>query len=255
VLNSVNVSATMLTNQIKSSKVGQLRQVMDLIHQHDTDLADYITSDEKGKQVPRFLKVLTEHLAADEKSLLEEAQSLISNVEHIKTIISTQQSYATSGGLVEPIDVNVLLDDALKLHTGSFERHGIVVERDYADLPTVLIDKQRLLQIVINLVKNAKEALVEQVREQRRLEISTRASGDRLIVAVTDTGVGIDKEQLSRIFSHGFTTKAQGHGFGLHSCANAATEMDGKLTVHSEGHLKGATFTLDLPFVPATVSA
>jgi len=108
---------------------------------------------------------------------------------------------------------------------------------------------------VINLVKNAKDALVEQVREQRRLEISTRDNGARLIIEVSDTGVGIDKERLSRIFSHGFTTKAKGHGFGLHSCANAATEMDGKLSVQSEGHLKGATFTLDLPFVTAGVSA
>jgi len=254
VLNSVNVSATMLTNQIKSSKVNQLKQVMELLNQHEADMADFVSKDEKGKQVPRFLKVLTEHLVADEKSLLEEAQSLISNVDHIKTIITTQQTYATSGGLVEPIDINVLLDDAFKLHAGSFGRHGIRLEQDYADLPTVLIDKQRLMQIVINLVKNAKEALLEQAVDQRFLRVRTRAKGERLIVEVSDTGVGIDKEKLSRIFSHGFTTKAKGHGFGLHSCANAATEMDGKLSVQSDGHLRGATFTLDLPLVPATIS-
>lgn len=253
VLNSVNVSATMLTNQIKSSKVSQLKQVMELMSQHEADIVDFISTDEKGKQVPRFLKVLTEHLVADERTLLEEAESLISNVDHIKTIITTQQSYATSGGLVEPIAIHVLLDDALKFHAGSFGRHGIVVERDYADLPDIVIDKQRLMQIVINLVKNAKEALLEQGEGQRHLRIRTRTNANRLIVEVSDSGVGIEKDKLSRIFSHGFTTKTKGHGFGLHSCANAATEMEGKLSVQSDGHLKGATFTLDLPFVPATV--
>lgn len=253
VLNSVNVSATMLTNHIKTSKVSQLKQVMELMNQHEADMAAFITTDEKGKQVPRFLKVLTEHLVSDEKSLLEEAESLISNVDHIKTIITTQQSYATSGGLVEPIAVNVLLDDALRIHAGSFGRHGIQVERDYADLPTILIDKQRVIQIVINLVKNAKEALLEQAEGRRHLRIRTRAVKERLIVEVSDTGVGIDKAQVSRIFSHGFTTKTNGHGFGLHSSANAATEMEGKLSVQSGGHLNGATFTLDLPFVPASV--
>ncbi len=254
VLNSVNVSATMLTNQIKASKVSQLKQVMDMLSQHEADIGDFVSNDEKGKQVPRFLKVLTEHLAADEESMLEEAKSLISNVDHIKTIISMQQAYATSGGLLEPFDINVILDDALKIHSGSFSRHGILLETDYAEMPTVLIDKQRVLQIAINLIKNAKESMQEQVEGQRVLRVSTRAKGDQLIIEVSDTGVGIDKTKISRIFSHGFTTKSTGHGFGLHSCANAATEMEGKLTVRSDGRMKGATFTLELPLNPATVS-
>jgi two-component system NtrC family sensor kinase len=254
VLNSVNVSATMLTNQLKTSKVTQLNQVVNLMEQNAGDLGNFITSNEKGKQVPRFLKVLSEHLAADEKALLEEAEALIANVDHIKTIISTQQSYATSGGMVEPVEVNALLDDAVKLHAASFGKHRIELVRDYAELPTLLIDKQRLMQIVINLVKNAKEALREQQERERRLTVRTRNEEDRLIIEVSDTGVGIKAEQITKIFSHGFTTKATGHGFGLHSCANAATEMEGKLTASSAGAMQGATFRLDLPYRPATVA-
>jgi two-component system, NtrC family, sensor kinase len=254
VLNSVNVSATMLTNQLKTSKVTQLGQVVNLIEQNSNDLGTFITNNEKGRQVPRFLKVLSDHLAADEKALLEEAEALIANVDHIKTIISTQQSYATSGGMVEPVEVNSLLDDAVKLHATSFGKHRIELIRDYAELPTLLIDKQRLMQIVINLVKNAKESLREQQECERKLIVRTKKEGDHLIIEVTDTGIGIKPDQLTKVFSHGFTTKATGHGFGLHSCANAATEMDGKLTASSAGHLQGATFRLDLPFRPATVT-
>jgi two-component system, NtrC family, sensor kinase len=254
VLNSVNVSATMLTNQLKSSKVPQLSQVVSLMEQNSADLGNFITANEKGKQVPRFLKVLSEHLAEDEKTLLEEAEALIANVDHIKTIISTQQSYATSGGMVEPVEVNTLLDDAVKLHAASFGKHRIELIREYADLPTLLVDKQRLMQIVINLVKNAKESLREQQERERKLIVRTRRENNRLVIEVSDTGIGIKAEQLTKIFSHGFTTKATGHGFGLHSCANAATEMEGKLTANSAGHLQGATFLLDLPYRPAAVS-
>ena len=128
-----------------------------------------------------------------------------------------------------------------------FERHHIRVVRKYADLPTVLFDKQRLLQIVVNLVKNAKESLGEQADHERVLTIETKANNDRLIIEVSDTGVGIKTSDMTRIFSHGFTTKTKGHGFGLHRCANAATEIDGSLTAFSSGHLQGATFTLNLP--------
>ena len=64
---------------------------------------------------------------------------------------------------------------------------------------------------------------------------------------VTDNGEGIPKENLTRIFQHGFTTKKTGHGFGLHSGSNAAREMGGSLNVRSDGTGTGATFILELP--------
>lgn len=254
VLNSVNVSATMITNQLGASKVPQLSKVIDLIDEHQRDLGEYVTHDEKGKQVPRFLRVLTDHLVTDEQSLLDEAKSLISNIEHIKTIVSTQQSYANSGGHVETTDVNAIMDDAVRLNSASFGRHGVEVVRELEEIPDVLLDRQRVLQIVINLVKNAKESLVEKEGQPKQLILRSAVEDGRLIMQVRDTGQGISQENLTRIFSHGFTTKKSGHGFGLHSCANSATEMEGSLTVTSEGVGQGATFTLNLPLRPAGVT-
>jgi C4-dicarboxylate-specific signal transduction histidine kinase len=257
VLNSVNVSATMVANQLKSTKTGQLTQVVSLLDQHQSNLGEFFANDEKGKQIPRFLKMLSEHLVKEDESLLAEAESLIANVEHIKAIVATQQTYANPGasGLAEPTEVNAILDDALRINSEAFNRHGIEVERDYADLPAVMIDKQRVMQIVINLIKNAKEALLETAGVPRVLKLCTRIDDDRLVLEVSDTGIGIQPENLTRIFAHGFTTKSSGHGFGLHSCANAATEMEGSLSASSAGPRQGATFTLKLPLRPVPVMA
>ena len=157
--------------------------------------------------------------------------------------------------MAEPTDVNAILDDALRLNSESFNRHGIEIERDYADLPAMMVDKQRVMQIVINLIKNAKESLLERDGVPRVLTLRTRIDDDRLVLEIGDSGVGIKQENLTRIFAHGFTTKSTGHGFGLHSCANAATEMEGSLSAASAGPMQGATFTLKLPLRPVPVMA
>lgn len=251
-LNSVTVAVSSMSSQLQESRVTQLGNTVAILEQHTEDLATFLTDDAKGKLVPRFLKVLTEQMLVDQDEMLEEIADLTRSVDHIKAIITTQQSYAGYGGMVEPLNVNELLDDAVELNAASYAKHGIDLVKDYAVLPTLLIDKQRLLQIMINLVKNAKEALYDQKEGERQITLRTRIEGERLIIEVADTGVGIAPDKLKKIFSHGFTTKTTGHGFGLHSCANVATEMKGSLRVTSEGPMRGATFTLELPMnVPA----
>jgi len=254
VLNSVNVSAAMVVDHLRTSKSHRLESVVAMLDEHRDDLGEFLASDEKGKKIPDFLKLFSQNLLEREQQMLAETDSLTSHIEHIKTIVATQQSYTRISGVVEPIDVIALLEDAVGLHCLSFERHSIRVVREYADLPPVLIDKQRLLLIVVNLVKNAKESLIEQSGE-RIITLRIRIESDRLIIEVSDTGVGIQPNNLTRIFSHGFTTKAAGHGFGLHSSANSAAEMEGSLTAHSDGPMRGATFKVNLPLIlaPAAV--
>ena len=116
------------------------------------------------------------------------------------------------------------------------------------------VDKHKVLQILVNLISNAKYALSDSDAKERQLTIAisrqpSRASSDDGFaeVSITDNGIGIARENLIRIFGHGFTTKKNGHGFGLHSGALAAKEMGGSLSVQSAGPGKGATFTLSLP--------
>jgi C4-dicarboxylate-specific signal transduction histidine kinase len=127
-------------------------------------------------------------------------------------------------------------------------RHGVQVVREFAEVPLVSIDKHKALQILVNLIRNAKQALKEAAVKEKRLTLRVTHSGpDKVAIVVQDNGVGIPSENLARIFQHGFTTKQDGHGFGLHSGANAAKEMGGSLSAASEGPGRGATFTLELP--------
>jgi C4-dicarboxylate-specific signal transduction histidine kinase len=144
-----------------------------------------------------------------------------------------------------------LVEDALKMNLAAFDRHHIEVVREVAEnLPPVCVDRHKVLQILINLVRNAKYAMDQRNETTKRMVVRVAlASPDRVKITVADNGVGIAADHLTRIFSHGFTTKKDGHGFGLHSGANAAKEMGGSLKAHSAGLGQGAEFTLELPTI------
>ena len=160
-----------------------------------------------------------------------------------------QQSYAKVSGVYETLAVATLVEDALRINAAAFDRHHIDLVREFDEnLPVVCVDRHKVLQILINLLRNAKYALAARSGTDKRIFIRVgMASPDRVKITVGDNGVGIAPDHLTRIFNHGFTTKKDGHGFGLHSGANAAKEMGGTLTAHSEGPGKGAEFTLELP--------
>jgi C4-dicarboxylate-specific signal transduction histidine kinase len=195
-----------------------------------------------------YLVKLGGHFQAERDVLLRELELLSSHVGHIKQIVATQQSYAKVSGLVEDIRLSDLVDDALRILEPGLVRHAITVERDFDTLPTIAAEKHQILQILLNLLRNAKQALDQVDVERRVIRIRIRRLGEsRVSVAVEDNGVGLQPENLTRIFGHGFTTKADGHGFGLHSCAIAASQMRGSLRAESDGPGHGATFVLELP--------
>jgi C4-dicarboxylate-specific signal transduction histidine kinase len=198
--------------------------------------------------VPRYLIKLAAHLAAEREELLRELSVLARNLEHIKEVVVMQQSYAKMSGVAEILPPAQLVEDALRMNETALARHGVQVVREFAEVPLVSIDKHKVLQILVNLIRNAKQALKEAAVKEKRLTLRVAHSGpDKVAIVVQDNGVGIPSENLARIFQHGFTTKHDGHGFGLHSGANAAKEMGGSLSAASEGLGRGATFTLELP--------
>jgi signal transduction histidine kinase len=248
VLNSVNVSATLLADRIRRSKISLLSKTVHLLGEHQADLARFLTQDANGRQFPEFLKSLSEHLSGEQSSLIGEAEALIKNVEHIKEIVSMQQSYSKVAGLLEPVPPALLIEDALRLKAPGLARHRIDIVRDFGDVPPVIVDKHKTLQILINLVGNAKHAITHHDGPEKRLTLRIHSTGDgRVRIVVEDTGMGIPAANLTKIFQYGFTTKKEGHGYGLHSAANAAREMGGSLTASSEGPGRGAAFVLHLP--------
>jgi signal transduction histidine kinase len=253
VLNSVNVSNSLIREKLRGSEIASLGKLSKLLEKHQTDLTVFLTADPKGKLVPNFIIQLSAQLQSEHQLLQQEQDQLTRNIEHIKEIVAMQQNYARSSGFRERVSLASLIEDALRINVAGLTRHGVTVVRHFADVPQATVDKHKVLQILVNLVHNAKYALDQAEGREKLLTIGIAMNGDkRLKITVSDNGVGIPAENLTKIFSHGFTTRKDGHGFGLHSGANAAREMGGNLTVQSDGAGQGATFTLDLPLATSS---
>ena len=202
----------------------------------------------QGRHLPAYLQELSDELLAEREAAVAELTALRANVEHIKEIVAMQQGYAKRGGITDTLDMRVLVEDSLRMNEGAFSRHGVTTVRDFAEVPLIQVDKHKVLQILVNVIRNAKYACAEKKGGgAKRVTVRVRATHAAIVVAVIDTGIGIPPENLERIFSHGFTTRADGHGFGLHSSALAARELGGSLYATSAGVGQGATFTLTLP--------
>jgi signal transduction histidine kinase len=246
VLNSLNVSVSMIADQVKSSRIAGLTRSIELVDAFPGGLSAFLET-EKGKVLPGYLTSVSKRLSEENAKVLEELGSVNRHVDHIKTIVAMQQSYARPTGLEQAVEITELIDDALHMGESSFARHGIEVITDCAGELGLTTDRHKLLQIMINLISNARHALHEHHGARPQLIVRARATPTALTVTVTDTGVGIPAENLDKIFQHGFTTKPGGHGFGLHASANAARELGGSLRAASDGPGRGASFTLELP--------
>jgi signal transduction histidine kinase len=247
VLNSVNISAGIVADKVKRPRSSGLGKVAALLQQHATDLAAFVATDERAKHLPVYLAQLAEHLAHDQEVTLRELDSLRKNIDHIKEIVSMQQSYSKLVGVPERLAVADLVDDALRMNAGSFARQGVNLKCEFEDVPEIIVEKHKVLQILVNLLRNARHACEASGKPEKEVVMRITKLERGVQIGVIDNGIGIHADHMARIFSHGFTTKKDGHGFGLHSGALAARDLGGALRVHSAGAGQGATFTLDLP--------
>jgi signal transduction histidine kinase len=247
-LNSVNVSANVVAEKLVGSKVAGLAKAAELLRQHEGDLPDFLSKDPRGSKLAAYLIGLAGALTDERDEIQKEVGSLTSKIDHIKSIIRLQQDHAKLGGVVEKASLAALVDDALHLHEVSLGQLGIEIDRQYQALPPVSIDRHKLLQILVNLLGNARHALVNGSQTQKRLTLRVGwAEAGMLRIEVQDNGVGISPENMAKIFRQGFTTKKDGHGFGLHMSLLMAHGLGGSLSVASEGADRGATFTVLIP--------
>ena len=249
-LNSISVSSTVVRDRIKGSKAASLRQAALMMRGHNGHLAEFLTQDPKGRLIPEYLDTVTDILSKEHEEVISELSGLSANIEHVKEIVATQQSYATSSGVFEFLHPGDLADDALRMNGDLLQRSRVRYTREYGMMaPRVKADRHKVLQILVNLIQNAMQAMDASGVREKHLTVRVAVSADKSTVGirVSDNGIGIAPEHLAEIFRHGFTTKKNGHGFGLHGAANFAKELNGQLTVHSDGPGKGAAFTLFLP--------
>jgi PAS domain S-box-containing protein len=256
VLNSLNVSASALKEQLTSSRAAGVVKAARMVEEHAGDLAAFLTS-ERGKLLPPFLIQTASHLAEEQRTALADVARIETAVQHMRAVVATQQSYAVVSAELEPLRLSAVVEDVLCMNATSFHRDEIrVVKRFEAD-PELLSDRHRIMQILINLISNARQAVTECGRSgERTIVISTHLTEHGCVaLEVADNGCGIAPEHLARIFEHGFTTRKSGHGFGLNSSRQAARDMQGSLSVNSSGAGHGAAFVLELPLPPQEKAA
>lgn len=249
VLNSVNVSCSMVMERLQDAPGANLARIPQILREQTGKLDAFLTTDPKGKKIPEYLGALAKVIEEQRTFSLGELDQLRKHIDHIKQIVAMQQNYAKVAGVEEQVDITDLIEDSLRLNSSALVRHRAELKRDFETIPPVVVDKHKVLQILVNLISNAKYAVSATASDEKIVTVRVRRiSPERLQIQVADNGIGIASENLARVFAHGFTTRPDGHGFGLHSGAIAATELGGSLTVQSDGPGHGATFTLELPF-------
>ncbi|MGN6546191.1 MAG: PAS domain S-box protein [Aureliella sp.] len=253
VLSSVNVSAALLREGLQDACYQDVKRVSDLIESHASDLAGFIAQDSRGRHLSRFLLELFSQLRVQRDTLDQELRSLEKSIDHIRAIVQSQQQFAKGiSRVIEVTDVSEVVADAVRICEASLAHHGIAVEVFSSPMPKVLLDKQKFLHIMVNLIGNARHACLESVSADKRVKIWVERNADQVSVKLQDNGVGIEPAIIKQIFNHGFTTRKDGHGFGLHSVALAIEESCGRIEVHSDGAGQGATFCITIPVVMPT---
>jgi PAS domain S-box-containing protein len=258
VLNSVNVSVGLIHKTLERTPVDKFGRIGQMVQDHMNDLNVYLAQDEKGKQIPTYIVKLAEQVNTNFAGINKELDSLDSNVEHIRRIITAQQGLAKPQVLLEPIQLKDVIEQALAINRDSLERGGITLVREYTELPATMCDRHQVLQIMVNLINNAIHVMKAAPGRPHRLTVRIGyhpASRERVQIQVRDTGIGIKPDNFKRLFTQGFTTREGGQGLGLHSSFLAAKLLGGTLSAASEGEGQGATFTLDLPLAQAILAA
>lgn len=248
VLNSVNISANLVQNSLAGSpRLALLKQVGELMRAQGEKLPQFLANDPRGQLVPALLMEIAEQLPTDQSAVVAELGQLVQNVDHIKQIVATQQSYAKSGGVIQNVAPAALFEETLRMTQASLARHQIHVSRHFDEIPVLHTDRHQVLQILINFVTNAIQAVKPLEPGEGQISLHLSTDHGQVKFTVEDNGIGISSENRQKIFRHGFTTRKDGHGFGLHSGALAARALGGQLMVDSKGPGLGASFTLILP--------
>jgi signal transduction histidine kinase len=251
VLNSINVSASALRRTIGNSRIEGLARAVALMNEHQQDLGRFVSEDARGKALLSYLNDLVGALRGEQNEMASDLDRMARSVDHISYVVATQQSHAGPSSVLETAQAQDLVEEALRMCAGSLEHPLVNIVRQYEEVPATALDKPRLLQILVNLMGNAAQAMENVPPASRVLTLGCAlvrgGDGDRLRITVQDAGEGMAEDDLKSLFAHGFTRRKDGHGFGLHSSALAAMEMGGKLTAHSDGPGRGAIFTLEMP--------
>ena len=247
VINSIIISTQIINQQARGSKLGSLARANKAL---DNVLTPEIrAANPRAEQLLNYYQLVGKMLKDESDDMLENIGRIEERINVINDVITAQQDFISGSFAAEPMPLEHVVNDALNIFEASFERNEVTPTVQFNAYPRVYLQKIKLIHVLINIFKNAVEAMDHLQPRQRTIQIVIGEERSMGFVRIADNGEGIESHNMNKIFNHGFTTKLRGHGFGLHSCANAMTEMGGKLYAESDGKDKGATFLLRFDLV------
>ena len=246
-LTSLVVSSQQVAETLHDSAVGKLERAVDLFETHEHHLGEWLTQDKKGQILPKFLQGISRALMEERDENVQELEEILKKLKLMQELIQTQHSSAKGMGVEEALDLNEVVEDVVKVKSNAFSRHEVRVEKNLTKNLIVKISKAKLTHVLINLFKNAIEAMDDATERLLSLHSGISKETRRPFLEIRDTGGGIERHVISRLFHHGFTTKKEGHGFGLYYCWKTMDEAGGEIRVSSDGAGKGSVFRLSFP--------
>ncbi|TNF69054.1 MAG: GHKL domain-containing protein [Gammaproteobacteria bacterium] len=250
VLNSIITSITMINKQLKQNKSPQLIQLTQFLEDNKGKLGPFFSEDIKGKHVLEYLYALSQNLAREHSEIEKYIHQLTKHVTHVTHIVKAQNAMSKLGGVAEEIKLEDIICDALAINQVMIKASNIHVTQETGEVKTPISDQVKIMQILVNLIKNSIEALNEcNESSNKQLIVNLKHKNKHTFqIYVKDNGIGLDKTKVKNLFKANFTTKRQGHGLGLHASAIAAKELGGALYANSDGVGKGMTMILELPY-------
>jgi signal transduction histidine kinase len=251
ILNSINVSVSLIKNNLQEDEAINLREALHMLLDHKGELDMYLIQDAKGKLLPEYILKAIEFIVDEHTNASIEISRLNTLVSHMKEIINTQNIISGVSAVLEHVSLDEVIDTAIMFNKDELIKNNVEIAKNYLINPKIFSDKNMLTQIFTNLIQNAKDAIIDlRGPHPKKITLTINLTDDKdyIKVMVTDTGVGIAKENIKNVFKFGFTTKEKGHGFGLHSSCLLIKALGGKISVDSEGKGCGATFSLILPY-------
>ncbi len=247
ILNSVKVSSEAIGKILSGSAIAGLKNANEVLRNNINNIGEFFSNDPKGQKLIEFYFKIEEVFGIEAEESRSQMRRLLKHLDSIEKVITTQQAYGGLDSLSEELDPLKIIQDALTMHMGSIKGYDIQIKKDFSDVPKIKVQKIKLMHILVNLIRNAKEAMLKNTAENRVLTVSTSADDDWVYIKINDTGHGIAPEDSEKMFTHGFTTKKDGHGYGLYSCKGYMEEMAGEIWAESQGEGRGATFVLKFP--------
>ncbi len=248
ILNSLKVSAQLIQEVLRKSSIDGFKNANQLLNEHADNLNDFFRHNPKGKKLLLYYQTLEEKFEGDNNKIISYMSRLFDKIQEISDVVAAQQDYAGAPSFLEELDVSVIIDSVLVIESEIMEESYISVEKEYTNVPKIVAQKTKFLHILVNLFKNARNAMTES--SSKKLSVRVDCNDRTVFIRVKDTGMGIPQKDITKIFAYGYTTMKDGLGFGLHNCANYMTEMGGKIWAESDGKGEGATFVLEFPLRP-----